>query len=190
MKKVLALLFLLCAVNVSAQDVIDSNGRNDNYFKVDEQYSIESQYDNLLQYDDCISLMLDTQWQNGGGKSPGFYYKKANVMIGTAVIGSLGLLATSLVFLYLCEEKSDFWSVNDKYFFYSLACVGASGAWLWGFWAASNYYARKGDRLLATKLYEHKFNLGNGTSFSAGVDILRDNIQKNEVLGLGFHYDF
>ena len=39
-------------------------------------------------------------------------------------------------------------------------------------------------------LYQHDFTLKNGTSFSAGVDMLKDNTRHNPTLGVGLTYNF
>ena len=41
-----------------------------------------------------------------------------------------------------------------------------------------------------TPLYQHDFSLKNGTSLSAGVDILKDNTRRNATLGIGLSYNF
>ncbi len=39
-------------------------------------------------------------------------------------------------------------------------------------------------------LYQHDFTLKNGSSFSAGVDMLKDNTRHNPTLGVGLTYNF
>lgn len=39
-------------------------------------------------------------------------------------------------------------------------------------------------------LYQHDFALKNGTSLSAGVDMLKDNTRRNATLGIGLSYNF
>lgn len=39
-------------------------------------------------------------------------------------------------------------------------------------------------------LYQHDFTLKNGTSLSAGVDMLKDNTRRNATLGIGLSYNF
>ena len=42
----------------------------------------------------------------------------------------------------------------------------------------------------SSPLYQHDFTLKNGTSFSAGVDMLKDNTRHNPTLGVGLTYNF
>ena len=39
-------------------------------------------------------------------------------------------------------------------------------------------------------LYQHDFTLKNGTSLSAGVDMLKDHTRRNATLGIGLSYNF
>ena len=40
------------------------------------------------------------------------------------------------------------------------------------------------------KLFENEFNFNNGTSLSAGIDLIKDNQSKTSTVGLGLRYNF
>ena len=226
MKKVLALLFLLCAVNVSAQDVIvkkdgatiicrvvdlnaseviykkwsDLNGVNyvidrslvasinyesgkkDNLSEADNQFLPGNQNDGTQQYNDRALLELDAQRQGKSVKeADNDAFKKANAMKKSAWIGGLLIGAGTLVGAVGGGESG-----------IGIGCaICAVGAiWTISSISISNHYKKKAMELQSTALYEQEFDLGNGTSFTAGVDMLQDNLQKSQTLGLGFRYNF
>lgn len=54
----------------------------------------------------------------------------------------------------------------------------------------ANIYKNKAKRLQATSLWKQNFNLNNGSTLSASIDMLKDGVNNRQILGLGLQYSF
>lgn len=54
----------------------------------------------------------------------------------------------------------------------------------------SNKIEKQYNTLTTAPIYQQEFNLGNGKSLCAGVDVIRDRQYKQTTLGLGLQYNF
>lgn len=69
--------------------------------------------------------------------------------------------------------------------------IGATGVVILPLYLSKAYKLSNQNKLLTTApLYQHEFNLSNGKSLYAGVDMIRDRLYKQTTLGLGLQYNF
>lgn len=62
----------------------------------------------------------------------------------------------------------------------------AGGAFLW----RSYQLKKKAEEISRYSLFENEFNFNNGSSLSAGIDLIKDKQFKTNTLGIGLRYNF
>ena len=87
-----------------------------------------------------------------------------------------------------------YWFNYNDHAYTGYICGGIAGlagaATIIGCQIRANQLKNKMSELSCAPVYQHDFKLGNGKSFAAGVDILRDNQFKNTALGVGLKLNF
>lgn len=69
--------------------------------------------------------------------------------------------------------------------------IGATGVVIFPLYLTKAHKLSNQAKLLTTApVYQHEFNLGNGKSLCAGVDVIRDRQYKQTTLGVGLQYNF
>ena len=70
--------------------------------------------------------------------------------------------------------------------------IFAAGAVVWtsGFVIAAYMKQKQAYNPQASSIYQQEFKLKNGSSFTAEVDVLKDQILKNQTIGVGLSYNF
>jgi hypothetical protein len=75
-----------------------------------------------------------------------------------------------------------------------LAIAGGGALFTAGFLLAANYQIKKAKKangsLSSTPLFKNDFKFDNGSTLSAGIDMLSDHTIGNNTLGLGLRYNF
>ena len=221
MKQFLVFLFLLCAVGVSAQDVIVKkdgstivcrvveltsseivykkwsdlngsnyvmnradasainyqNGKKVNLSEATNLYQPHNQNDGVQQYNDRALLKLDAAINKP-------YRRTATAVrivgwgIGAVAVG------TGIYFLAFAEGHSHYKGMG--------AAIATGGvAWTTGSILLANYLAKKGRTIESASIYQYNLNFSNGSSLSAGIDMLSDHsTTEDKTLGLGLRYNF
>lgn len=159
------------------------DGRQD---KMNDQtvnaYSPNNQQTGNWNYNDNALMALDRT------KSSAYQAKIKKIKRLGWIIGT-PLFVTGVGFL-LCSS-----SISDEEY-RNMAIVGGivgavSGASvISGCLIRANQIKNKMYQLSCTPLIQHEFDLKNGKSLAAGVDILRDNQFKNTALGVGLKLNF
>ncbi|MBR5062578.1 MAG: hypothetical protein IKX24_10635, partial [Prevotella sp.] len=68
--------------------------------------------------------------------------------------------------------------------------IGLGAAWTTSFLLLSNHEKKKAQMLESSAIYQYDFKLSNGTSFSAGIDMINDHTVGERTLGFGLRYNF
>ena len=123
--------------------------------------------------------------------------KKANKYKWIGIIGGGTLTVAGLVLGILSEKnlgssdgQKNYVSLIDHWYGPTLIGVGAgaifSGVFLW----KSNQIKKKAEEISRYSLFENEFNFNNGTSLSAGIDLIKDKQFKTNTVGIGLRYNF
>ena len=114
-------------------------------------------------------------------------YKKIAFGAGIpCIIIGLGVLTGGLCF--------DDYGGNEKIRYTMIPCgtiiAAAGGTVLYVFLTKAHKISKQYQSFTTAPIYQHEFNLGNGKSLYAGVDVIRARQYKQTTLGLGLQYNF
>lgn len=167
------------------QSINYQNGAKDTfspYKREENRFLPNNQNDGTQQYNDNALLKIDYAESNP--------YKKVKALRSTAWIGGGVFVAASIPFLVMYSNPDRGW-YNDWTGYASLGCIGAGFAWFTAFHSAANKQEKIiSSRLNSSVLYHYDFKLNDGSSFSAGIDMLSDRTPNQNTLGLGLRYNF
>ena len=158
------------------------NGKRETLGEVQNQYQPHNQNDGVQQMNDQALLRMDQT-----ANSP---RKKVNTLKTIGWIGGAALVAFSL-WPISGGDSGSLGGVSG-----GLAFTAGGIAWTTGFLLAANRQKKKMEMLNTSSLYHQEFNFSNGTSLSAGIDVLSDHSFENNMLGrsstlgLGLRYNF
>lgn len=219
MKQLLVVFLLLCSTSVFAQDVIVKKDGSTVVCRVVELTSVEIVYKKWSEQNGSNYIMnrsdaSSINYQNGkkvnlsedgtnlyapGNQNNGEQqyndiallqldyankYKRVKTLRNTAWIGgAIGALG-GIITLVAGKGVSETNIIG--------AGLGAGAvAWTTTFLLIANRQKKIIDnRLQPTTLWQKEINLKNGATLIPEVDIIKDNINQKQALGLGFHYNF
>lgn len=153
--------------------------------RVNEQttnyYSPGNQQTGNWNYNDNALMSLDKTTD---------YMKRAKKLkiIGWSVGVPLVVIGTAL--LVMNSTSEDFIFGSDDVYVCGGILISGGAATLTGCLIRANQLKKKAKELSCAPIIQHEFELGNGTSLSAGVDLLRDNQFNNTAVGLGVTFNF
>lgn len=166
------------------------NGKKVDLAEAENLYQPGNQNDGTQQYNDRALLAIDAAAHKHISNS------KTQKMKTIGWIGGGALFIAGSVFCILYNNST--WSYsngesghyNEWALPVGLACLGGSVAWTTGFLVSANKAKQREQLISASSLLQENFRIGNNTSFSAGVDLLKDNMHHNQTVGLGLRYNF
>lgn len=118
--------------------------------------------------------------------------KKANKYKWTGIIGGGAIVLGSAIVGIVIDKNSSRHSSGFFSHWYAPTLIGVgagaifSGVYLW----KSHQLKKKAEEIRRYSLFENKFNFNNGTSLSAGLDLIKDNQFKTNTVGIGLRYNF
>lgn len=219
MKQFLVFLFLLCAVGVSAQDVIVKkdgstivcrvveltsseivykkwsdlngsnyvmnrsdasainyqNGKKVNLSEATNLYQPINQNDGVQQYNDRALLAMDVV------SNP---FKKVNKLKTTGWIGG-AILAAGGIITFVAGG-----GVSENNIVGAGLGIGAV-VWTTTFLLIANKEKKKIESMISySPIFQHEFQLSNGSAFTAGVDLINNHSIGEKTLGFGLRYNF
>lgn len=153
------------------------NGKKVNLSEATNLYMPNNQNDGSQKYNDKSLLKMDATIRR-----PATYKRKA-VAIGVigCTIGA-GLLGTGIYFMFVANGHGHYKGMGA-----GLAAGGvgvAAGSLLW-----ANSLAKKGRTIESASIYQYNLKLSNGSTLSAGIDMLSDRTEGYNTLGLGLRYN-
>ena len=113
--------------------------------------------------------------------------KKIKTLKTLGWIGGGVLLASSAAFFILdwAWEFDDGWPTPIW-----IGCAAGAAIWTTSFLLAANHQKKKYQMLQSSIIYQHNFQFSNGSTLSAGIDMLCDRTINKNTLGLGLRYNF
>ena len=151
------------------------NGKKVSLSEVTNLYSPNNQNDGVQQYNDNLLLTLD--------KASNSSTKTAKILKIIGWSGGIALVGTGAVFIALAGGDSGYTTIGG-------ILAGSGVVWTTGFLLAANLHNKSYHKLQTSKIYQYDFKLSNGSSLSAGIDMLSDRTIGNKTLGLGLRYNF
>lgn len=231
MKQFLVFLFLLCAVSVSAQDVIvkkdgstivcrvveltdseitykkwnDQNGSNYVMNRADASainyqdgkkvnlsestnlYQPHNQNDGVQKYNDKALLQFDYDASNP--------YKKVKKLKTIGWIGGATLVVGGGILMILGNSQSSSHKPGGISYETGLiaggATIGVGVAFTTTFLLLANKEKKKIDSMISyNPIFQHEFQLNNGSTLTAGIDLINNHFVGERNLGLGLRYNF
>lgn len=164
------------------------NGKRETLGEVQNQYQPHNQNDGVQQYNDRALLAIDM-----ADMAPRLKLNSEKRTRRLGWIGGSVLTAGGLVLLAVCQDNIStygFGDWDDKWLLpVSIMCFGGGIAWTAYFVSSANKIKRA-NAMFSTSLIQHRFKIGNESTLSAGVDLIKDNTIHNQTLGLGLRYNF
>ena len=159
------------------------DGRQD---KLNEQtvnsYAPGIQQTGDAQYNDNALLALDRTRFNP-------FLQKANKLkkIGWSVGGSILFCGVGVIILGACQARH-----NDVVALTTIGGIVALGgiATTTGCLIKANQIKQQATHMATAPILQKQFSFGDGTTLSAGIDIIRDNYFNQNTFGLGVQYNF
>jgi hypothetical protein len=157
------------------------NGKKVNLSEATNFYKPNNQNDGVQQYNDRALLQLDAAANYSSTKSKTL---KTIGWIGGPVLAAFGVVL-------IAADDYDFFGFNSSdETLLGIGFIGLGAAWTTGFLLAANHQKKKYQMLQSSIIYQHNFQFSNGSSLSAGIDMLCDRAINKNTLGLGLRYNF
>lgn len=161
------------------------NGKKVKLSEVTNLYKPNNQNDGVQQYNDKALLALDAA-------TKGDPLKKARNLKTIGWVGGTALTIGGAILFGVWKSNHDGYgsSYDDEWLLpVSLVTIGggiACGALCFN----SAHKIKKENAILSHSILQNDFQFSNGSSFSLGADLLRDNTLGQNTLGLGLRYNF
>lgn len=108
-------------------------------------------------------------------------YMKYGGIIGGIIIAGIGTVWT-------------LFAINDEYASdeatYVIPSTIAGVLGCTALYLSGNSKMKKAQRMMSTSVYQYNIPLGKNTMLTADVDLIKDNMTRQQTLGLGFHLNF
>ncbi|MBR1415305.1 MAG: hypothetical protein IJ570_05525 [Prevotella sp.] len=154
------------------------DGRKVSLSEVTNLYTPHNQNDGTQQYNDKALLKLDYVTGNP--------YKKAKKLKTVGWIGG-GVCVLGGAFMIAASQNG---AIHHNNLLIAGISTMAAGGVLGTYCYISAHKIKKDYDTLNYSLLHEDFKFSNGSSLSAGIDMLRDNTLGQNTLGLGLRYNF
>jgi len=158
------------------------NGAKDTFsapIRDENRYLPNNQNDGTQQYNDRALLRIDASLNN--------QYKKEKTLRTVGWIGGVTLLCGSAAFIFAAIDNN--YATKARIAIGSALALGGI-AWTTAFILTANRQKKDIQMLQSSVIYQQNYRLPNGSSLSAGVDMLSDRTVGNSTIGLGLRYNF
>ena len=169
----------------SAASVINyENGKRENFSKAESLYAPGNQNDGSQQMNDRALLMID--------RVEHVTPQKVKKLKRIGWIGGGIFLASSVtleILALVCEGTM--FHYTEGYDIPATSLLAGGVIWTGSFLLAANHQKKKElNRLQSSPLYQQDLKFSNGTSLSAGIDLLTDHTHASNSLGVGLRFNF
>ena len=166
---------------VDVSSINYSDGKKVTFSEVNNLYKPGNQNDGTQQYNDRALLEIDAASHN-------YSIKKSKTLKTIGWIGG-GILAAGGLSFIIFQPEFSFMEHNEAPI-YGIGLVGLGAAWTTTFLLMANQQKKKAQMLESSAIYQYDFQLPNGTSLSAGIDMINDHSVGERTLGFGLRYNF
>lgn len=156
------------------------NGKKVNLSEATNLYMPNNQNDGSQQYNDRALLLMDK-----GLKSD---LKKAKTYKYIGIIGGIALIGTGVVLLAVDGKSSATGKADKGVVVPAIACMGAGVVGGVTCLLIANHYRKQSDMLAS--IWHHEIKINKRSSLLTGIDVLKDNYNQRNALGVGLRYNF
>jgi len=161
------------------------NGRNDQLFALNNKYAPSNQNSGYGQLNDNALIAMDMATSNPAQKA------KTLKIIG--LIGGGIFVATGLgLICYGAFDRADKGFDDEAVLMYGIgggiSAIGLIGGGIC--LLQSHKYQRQAELVQSYSLLQQDYHFNDGSSLSAGVDLLKDDVHKYKTVGIGLRYNF
>ena len=158
------------------------DGKKVNLSEATNLYKPSNQNDGVQQYNDRALLALD--YDINRKRTISKNYRRTATIIRVAGWGvGAAAVGIGVYFLAFAEGHSHYKCMG--------AAIAAGGVvWTTGCLLLANYFDKKSKAIESASLYQYDFNFDNGSTLSAGIDMLSDYTIDKNTLGIGLRYNF
>ena len=165
--------------NINYQD-----GRQDKFNqRTSNAYAPGNQQTGEAQYNDRALLAMDRAWNTNEDILKARKYKIIGWTVGSSCVAGATLL---LIIRGITKQGSE----DTPYFIGAGAMYAIGIGTTIGCLIKANQLQKKAQAISFSPVFQQEFNIGNGQSLCAGVDVICDHQYKQTTLGLGFQYNF
>lgn len=161
------------------QSINYKNGAKDTFsapIREENRYLPNNQNDGSQRMNDKALLAID---YSSNHKDP---YKKAKTLRTIGWIGAIPFVGMAVY----CFQNSHSGTTGA-----GIGFLAAGAVWTSSFLLVGNHIERKADSMIQySSIYQKNFKFKNGSAFTPGLDILRDQATNQQTLGLGIRYNF
>ena len=152
------------------------NGKKVNLSEATNLYQPHNQNDGVQQYNDNALLRLDYASQK---HNP---YKKAKTLRTIGWVGAIPFVGMAIY----CFQNYHSGTTEA-----GLGFLGVGALWTSAFVLTGNHIQKKADSMLQTySIIDKKYDISRNATLSAGIDMLNDNTNGNNTIGIGLRYNF
>ena len=158
------------------------NGKKVKLSEATNLYKPNNQNDGVQQYNDKALLSMDAMDFDFNR-----YNKKIKRLKTASWISGISGLSVGGMFIILASLVND--NDDTQYILGGISCfVGITSFTTCQLLA--NHYKKKVALIQTYNITNYDFKFDNGSSLSAGIDMINDHIIKSKTLGLGLRYNF
>ncbi|MBQ6064484.1 MAG: hypothetical protein IJK87_12795 [Prevotella sp.] len=161
-----------------------SDGKKVTFSEANNLYKPGNQNDGTQKLNDNALLALDQSFRVKGNPE-----RKAKTFKTIGWVGGSALAAFGVV-LIAADDKGFFGFNSNDETLLGIGFVGLGAVWTTSFLLAANHQKKMAQILESSAIYQYDFKLSNGTSLSAGLDMIHDHSVGERTLGLGLRYNF
>lgn len=153
------------------------NGKKENLGEMTNLYAPNNQNDGTQMLNDRALVEMD--YANGD------LFRKAKKLRTIGLTGGGILLGIGALGFIADEGKT-----STSGFIVGIGCSIGAVIWASGYCIAAYKVQRQTYTLRTASIYQQEFKLKNGSSLTAGVDVLKDQMLNNQTIGVGLSYNF
>lgn len=160
------------------------DGKKVNLSEVTNLYQPHNQNDGVQRYNDKALLKFDHNYD------PNNPYKKVKKLRTIGWIGGAALVVGGGI-LMLVGNSSHSGSNYETGLIAGGATIGVGIAFTTTFLIIASKEKRKIDSMISyNPIFQHEFQLSNGSALTAGIDLINNHQVGEKTLGLGLRYNF
>ena len=157
------------------------NGKKVKLSEATNLYKPNNQNDGVQQYNDNTLLRIDFDANK--------IERKIKRLKTASWIGGIVGLGVGGYFLYLASKSGVNRDEKKQYIIGGVSCF-AGVACFTTCQLIANHYKKKAMQFETYNIIKYDFKLDNGTSLSAGIDMISDQTINSKTFGLGLRYNF
>lgn len=155
------------------------NGKKENLGEMTNLYAPNNQNTGAQMLNDRALLQMDI---NGG-------LSKAKKMRTKGWIGGIAGIGIGALLINI-GTNADYSDTAAMYYIPGGILAIGGITWTTACLIKAHKYAPKADWLQTSNVWQNKIKLKNGSSLTAGVDVLKDQMLNNQTIGVGLSYNF